>query len=305
MLHRFALDTADGPRCYVVHQPTGVGVALPAPAVLMLHGAGGTAAWTLGETGLADTADREGFLLVLPEGMRPDPSRPPGFLHNAQTWNDGAPYSLPDQPKPDDVAFVAAVLDDVGRRFAVDPRRLYLTGFSNGAGMAFRLGADLSGHFAALAPVAGHCWSDRPRLEYAPSTLYIVGDQDPLVPLGGGETISPWGGVAVAKPPVVRTLRRWAEALGCPPEPVEMREQDGIRTSVYGRGRGGAEFTAHVVAGLGHHWPGGRGQLSRRLAGPPSDRLRANDFVWDFFRRHSLPRSEAGGNNLCRPDAEE
>src|SRR5262245_62002973 len=145
MVHVYSLDAAGGPRRYVVHQPPGVGVAAPAPVVVMLHGAGGTAAWTLGETGWAGAADREGFLLVLPEGLRPDPSRPPGFLHNAQTWNDGAPRSLPDQPKPDDVAFLAAVLDDVGRRFAADPRRAYLTGFSNGAGMAFRVGAERPG----------------------------------------------------------------------------------------------------------------------------------------------------------------
>jgi polyhydroxybutyrate depolymerase len=289
MLHAFSLDAGGGPRHYVVHQPPGVGAAAPAPVVLVLHGAGGTAAWTLDETGLADAADREGFVLVLPEGERPDPSRPPGFLHNAQTWNDGAPYSLPEKPKPDDVAFIAAVVDDVGRRFAVDARCIYLTGFSNGAGMAFRVGAELPGRFAALAPVAGHCWVERPRPEPPLSTVYIVGDEDPLVPLGGGETIWPWGGCVVVKPPVAQTLRRWAEALGCPPEPAEVRHQDGVRTGVYGPGRGGAAFVSHVVAGLGHHWPGGRGQLSRRLAGSPSDRLRANDVIWDFFRRHTLP----------------
>jgi polyhydroxybutyrate depolymerase len=297
--HVFTLETTDGPRRCVVHQPPGVGVAAPAPLVLMLHGAGGTAEWTLDETGWADTADREGFLLALPEGMRPDPPRPPDFLHNPQTWNDGAPQPLPGQPRPGDVAFVAAALDAVQARFAVDAGRVGAAGFSNGAGMAFRLGAELSERFAALAPVAGHCWADRPRPARAVPTLYLVGDRDPLVPLEGGETVSPWGGGPVEKPPVAQTLARWAAALGCPAAPAEEREAGGVRTAVYGPGRGGAVLEARVVAGLGHHWPGGRGRLSRRLAGPPSDRLRANDVIWDFFRRSSLssagPRGAGGG----------
>ena len=49
---------------------------------------------------------------------------------------------------------------------------------------------------------------------------------------------------------------------------------------------GPVEFTVMVVEGLGHHWPGGRGQLKRSLAGQPTDRLDANSAVWEFFQRH-------------------
>ena len=50
-------------------------------------------------------------------------------------------------------------------------------------------------------------------------------------------------------------------------------------------GAGGAVFVVYTVEGLGHHWPGGRGRLSRRLFGPPSDRIRANELIEDFFRQ--------------------
>src|SRR5207302_11412182 len=133
--------------------------------VLVLHGTGGTAAWTLGETGWADKADREGFLLALPEGLRPDLSKPPHFLDNPQVWNDGSPLLIRGEPRGDDVGFIDAVVDAAGAEFAVDPRRVYATGFSNGAGMVFRLGAERAGRFAALAPVAGHCWLPGPRPE--------------------------------------------------------------------------------------------------------------------------------------------
>jgi polyhydroxybutyrate depolymerase len=57
---------------------------------------------------------------------------------------------------------------------------------------------------------------------------------------------------------------------------------------VFLHGAGGTEFRAVVVAGLGHHWPGGRGRLSERIGGRPSGRVNANELIWAFFRRHRL-----------------
>jgi polyhydroxybutyrate depolymerase len=258
------------------------------PVVLVLHGTGGTAAWTLGETGWGKTAEREGFLAVLPEGTRADPARPPGFLDNPQVWNDGSPRGALGQPGVDDVGFLRGVLADVRARYRVDPDRVYVTGFSNGAGMTFRLGVELSEQLAALAPVAGHCPLPDPRPARALPTLYLVGTEDPFIPLAGGELVSPWGGEVEARPAVAETLARWARGLGCPTEPARVRNEDGVRVEVYGPGREGVEVLAYFIEGLGHHWPGGRGQLKRRLAGPPSDRVNANQVIWDFFRRQPL-----------------
>ena len=63
--------------------------------------------------------------------------------------------------------------------------------------MAFRLGAERSERFAALAPVAGHCWLPDPRPVRALPTLYLVGTEDPLVPLEGGVVVAPFRSVSV------------------------------------------------------------------------------------------------------------
>jgi polyhydroxybutyrate depolymerase len=55
----------------------------------------------------------------------------------------------------DDVGFLNAVLDQMLRSYAVDSTRLYMTGFSNGAWMTFRMGCDFAGRFAALGPLSG------------------------------------------------------------------------------------------------------------------------------------------------------
>jgi polyhydroxybutyrate depolymerase len=250
---------------------------------MFLHGAGGTGEWTLSETRWDITADQRGFLLVLPEALRPQPDQPPGFLKNPQVWNDGSPQSYGGRPLDDDVGFINQVLDDLPRHFAVDPARIYVTGFSNGAGMTFRLGAELSERFTALAPVAGHCWQPNPRPTVPLPTLYLVGAEDPLIPINGGEIISPWDGNSIYKPPVRSTLEKWAMALGCDIAAVQSWTHEGMREM---RFPGRVEYRAYVIDGLGHHWPGGRGQLSRRLAGSPSGRVDGNALIADFFWQH-------------------
>src|SRR5262245_51343709 len=121
----------------LVHVPPGYDGNWPVPVVLAFHGTGATGLWTLEETGWADKADREGFLAAFPDGLPPDPSRPARFLANPPFWDAGRGGQVT-RPSVDDLAFVSALLDTLRSRFAVDARRVYVTGFSNGASFAFR-----------------------------------------------------------------------------------------------------------------------------------------------------------------------
>jgi polyhydroxybutyrate depolymerase len=280
-----ALESGGRRRRYLVHAPSAL-AAGRVPAMVVLHGAGGTAEWTLEETDWDKTADREEFLLIVPEGTRADTSRPAGFLDNPQDWNSGGGRGLLAASGADDVGFIRDVLDRVEGQYPIDPRRVYLTGFSNGAAMTFRLGAELSERFAALAPVAGPLRIQDPRPTVARPTVYLIGSADPLMPLEGGTVASPWGGRTFLRAPLTETLRRWAVALGCPPNPVPRSGPEGVIVTEYGPGRDGSSLLVYVIDGLGHHWPGGLGRLKRRFAGQPSNRLRANDVIWDFFHRH-------------------
>jgi polyhydroxybutyrate depolymerase len=278
------LDLGSRRREYLAYLPAAFADRPALPAVVFLHGAGATAGWALEETGWPATADREGFLVIAPEGTRADPSQPPGFLRNPQVWNDGGPTAA---TSADDVRFVADLLDDVALRYPVDPDRVFLTGFSNGGGMVFRLGGELSERFAALAPVAGHCWQEAPRPAVPRPTFYLVGVADPLVPVLGGPVPDPWGGGPYYRPPVVRTLERWADALGCDrgcftlPDPAP-----GVSVCENIHEPGRPTLRSALIEGLGHHWPGGGSRLSQRLFGPPRPDVPGNDLIWGFFRSH-------------------
>ena len=277
------------------------------PLVIFLHGAGGTAAWADGETGWSALAAREGFALALPEGLPPHRDKPPKFLTNPQRWNseemrnaecgmrnestDAAllpsiPHSAFRIPhSPNDVAFLASVIDDAANRADIDRGRVYVSGFSNGAGMAFRAAAELADRVAAVAPVAGDCRIADPKPARPVPTLYILGTADPLVPPRGGDVRSPWLHRLVRRPPVSDSLERWAAALGCSPVPLVESDADGVRMDVY---PGPVEFRTLLIDGLGHHWPGGKGQLSHKIGGPPSGQIDGTAAVWEFFRRHRV-----------------
>ena len=146
-------------RGYIVHVPPGYDGVTRVPVVIMLHGGGGKARGAMAETGWSAKADKENFLVVYPEGVARNPERHASFLFNPQTWNDGSGREnlAAAQKKIDDVGFLNAMLDDMGTRLRMDPRRIYVTGFSNGASMAFRAGRELRlmrTGFSALSPEA-------------------------------------------------------------------------------------------------------------------------------------------------------
>ncbi|MBN9122440.1 MAG: hypothetical protein J0I06_25405 [Planctomycetes bacterium] len=254
--------------------------ATRAPLVVFLTGTGGTAAWVDHETGWSKLAAREGFALAIPEALPPDSNAPPSFLANPPRWNDGSPSPF-DSPESDDVAFIASVIDDAVNRCDVDPRRVFVTGFSNGAGMTFRFTAERADRVAAIAPVAGHLWVSDPKPSRPVPTLYTLGTRDHLIPFHGGEVRLPWNNRLARRPPVAETLERWAAAIGCSPIPVN-RTDGTVRIDRY---PGPVTFDTVTVDGLGHHWPGGRAQLNPRTAGPPSDAVNATEMIWEFFRQ--------------------
>ena len=130
-------------RSYHLHVPPALGPA-PAPLVLVFHGGGGTGPGTERLTRFTALADREGFLVAFPEGIE-------------KNWNDGREFtsSRAHRDHVDDVAFVTALVDAIGRAHAVDPRRVYATGISNGGIFSHYLAAHLSARLAAIAPVVG------------------------------------------------------------------------------------------------------------------------------------------------------
>jgi polyhydroxybutyrate depolymerase len=268
-------------RTYHVHVPPGYGRHGPAPVVLALHGAtmnGPLMAWF---SGLDDKANEAGFLAVYPDGTG---SRWSYF------WNAGDCCGPAVRGGADDVGFLDALLDDLAGAYAVDPRRVFATGMSNGAMMAYRLASELSDRIAAIAPVAGTMATEGCRPRRPVPVLHFHRTEDEYVPFAAGKGSKSISGVRHRS--VEQSVRAWVRAGGCREEPATEvlpdRAGDGTTVTVrtYGGGGGGAEVVLVAVGGGGHTWPGR--QPGTRVLGRSTRNVSANDLMWEFFERHPM-----------------
>ena len=274
--------TANGQtRAYLVHIPHG-GLDEPAPVVLALHGAGINAQVMVRLSGLNAKSDEAGFVAVYPNGS--------GLGDWVLTWNAGGFPEKIAERKPDDVAFIEAVLDDLGAVVPVDPKRVYATGLSNGAMMCYRLAAELSGRIAAIAPVSGTLALDQWAPDRPVPVLHFHGTADRIVPFGGpGENMRK----LLAFKSVADTIRLCREANHCSVEPETVQIPDTIDDgttvvrSTYAPEDTGAEVVLYTIENGGHTWPGQ--SPPNRFLGKSTKDVAANDVIWDFFKRHQLP----------------
>ena len=272
-----------------------------APTVLLLHGgtqgmhklfsprAGGTRAWL----GLAD---REGFLLIVPNGTNAKTGDPRG---DEQNWNDLRP-SDERQTEADDVRFLLQLLDHTAARHRTDPRRVYVTGASNGGMMAFRLLIEAPERFAAAAAFIAVLPADLtgvnpPRMA---TPLFIAnGTKDPLVKWEGGMV----RGQRTLMLSVEANRDWWVRTNGAGPAGAletlpDKDPKDGCRLhrTVHPPARpGGApvvflrmEGAGHALPSLSHDLPDSL--LVRRLIGPPCRDAEGAELAWAFmsgFRR--------------------
>jgi len=269
-------------RTYLVHD-FGRGTA-PAPMVIVLHGGGGNAENAVRMTGFDRIAARDGIVAVYPEGT----SRLPRM--RMLTWNAGHCCASAMEANVDDVGFIGAIIDALVSNGRADPSRVYVTGMSNGAMMAHRVGRELSTRVAAIAPVVGAVFGDEPAPRAPVPAFIIVGAEDEIVPPGGGPLqVRAMLGRASADrdvAPAIAQAAYWARHNGCG-EPTRMQAKAASRTE-WQRCTSGAPVVYESVAGNGHAWPGG--EPGREGAAQPTRDFDASAAMWEFFktqaRRH-------------------
>ena len=172
-------------RHYYLHNAEAAAAA-PAPLVVRLHGYRGP------EQALAEREDlsgiawgsldrvagREGFVVAYPHA----------WLGQWRLFEGVENAALEDGRPVDDVGFIARVIERLVDEGLADPGRVYLTGFSDGAIMSYRLLCTPGAPFAAAAPVAGTMYQEH-RDTCAATVpiplLVIAGTNDRSLPYDG------------------------------------------------------------------------------------------------------------------------
>ena len=235
-------------RSYVVHVPSRV--ASPAPVVLVFHGGGGRPDAIAGRTGMSELADQYGFIAVYPAGGSRGDGR--------GTWNIGGASS---PSSANDVAFVQALLRDLERSTPIDQTRIYATGVSMGGVFAYRLACEMSGTFAAIAPVAATMVEPSCHPRSSVALLHIQAADDDRIPINGGRGAMTAGNRSWPAPQA--GVSAWSRLDACSGPPTS--GADGCTT--YGQCRATVEYC--VSNGGGHGWPEGASQR-----------------IWAFFAAH-------------------
>ena len=251
--------------------------------LMVLHGCGGTASWMAVETALEIHAEVTGLALAFPEATRADMTRPAHFMNNAPCWDDGA--NRP-QPKPannaDDAAWICQLSRDLVKQFGLS-RPPYLAGFSNGAGMIAATIEHGAAPFSGAAYVCGYPRRDPVAAVMPVPSLFLMGEVDPLVPWGGGDVVLPWHPDFIAVPDISTRILRWAHAMGAKSSAEAPSSAGPWRSWRYGDIETSAGVEVRLIQGLGHHWPGGRGQWTDPRSGARRDDIDAGAIILDYF----------------------
>ncbi|MDX2289950.1 MAG: PHB depolymerase family esterase [Hyphomicrobiaceae bacterium] len=183
------------------------------PVMIFLHGWSSAGAAILQHPDLASTLERRGYVLIAPDGAIRH--------HGRRDWNlrDGQ-----QRAERDEVAFLEAVIEDVGRRVSIDRGRMLLAGFSRGGSMVWDIACRSPGMFAAYAPVGGGFWLPLPTGCAGPVRLFHTHAwEDPTFPLEG-RTVGDRG---LVQGDLFAGLAIWRRANACRTEPPQERRMAG------------------------------------------------------------------------------
>ena len=261
----------------------------PAPLVIALHGNTQTGADMASRTSWPVVARREHFTVVFPDGLK-------------RAWADLRSNDMRAGRTPpegtDDVAFIAALVEKYVSDGTADPKRVYVTGLSNGGAMTMTLACKRADLFAAAASVimnftdefANACQPSRPV-----PMLMMNGTADPLIPYEGGRGTSRYAvdGFWSAE----KTIAFWRKVNACEEgsaASTDLADKDAndqsTVTLVSSRCPAGRDAVLYRVNDGGHRMPGSFSdsrfvRLVNYIFGPQNHDIDGAETIWAFFKR--------------------
>lgn len=261
----------------------------PAPLVLVLHGNTQQGVDMRTRSSWPLLAQREGIIALFPDGLN-------------RAWadlrGDSDRVGRVAPPGTDDVAFLTALVAKYVKDGAADPKRIYVTGVSNGGAMTMTLACARPQTFAAAASVimslndtmAAGCKPAQPI-----PIMLMNGTRDPLVNYAGGKGASRYGLPDVWA--TERTVAFWKRVNGC-------GDGNGAATDMPDTSRADGSTVTRIVHdcppqrdvvlwrvnGGGHRMPGRNSDaIAVRIAdavfGPQNRDIDGPDVIWEFFKR--------------------
>ena len=281
-------------RHYVVHVPRNSIIRRPRPLVVVLHGCRQDNRDIEQISGFNQLADRRGFLVAYPfvtsyRGMR-----------NKNCW--GWWFDREIHAGSGEVEDLWQIVEEIKDRYAVDQRRIHVTGLSSGAGMAVAMMVAHADKIASGSAVAGvpyaekaeavrHAFNpvprNRPVVAIATAMRQEMGETARAVPI---QIVHSKNDDKVDVQSAVNLRDSWGHCFG-----IDTRHSYKIvngrvgsthwEHSQYRNGTGKSVIETVLLEGPGHGWYGGNpGDFSF----PDAPDIKRT--MWKFFVSHPLRR---------------
>lgn len=276
-----SIQIEDRRRTYLVNLPPDYAFRNNFSLVIAMHGGGGDAYQFERTSLLTQKANREGFIVVYPEGIFKNK-----FL-KIRTWNAGSCCTHAVEANVDDVKFMATLIDTLVSQYKINPRKVYATGHSNGGMMAYRLACELSNKIAAIAPNGCTMVTTTPCNPLRPvPVLHMHSVLDENVPYTGGTVLN----TGSPAPALDSVFAVWDNINRCGDTDI-LRDDSLYRHTRWSNCRRNVLIDYYLTMDGGHGWPGGK------PGGPfsdiPSKVINANDLLWSFFQQFQLPLNKS------------
>jgi len=252
-------------RTFIAHLAPSYGTQ-PQALVIIYHGYQNTALRTAQRTNMSAEADKAGFVLIFPQGV-----------DNPPAWNAGVgAYGATGDAN--DVQFTSDLISYFEHNYCVDAHRIYVSGYSLGGGMAYRIACTLSNQIAAIAtvagafyPIPGGCDASRPI-----PVLEIHGQADQFAPYDGNAYV----GMAS----VQTYLKFWLAHDQCKPTSKVIFQKADVTALEWSQCAKGTIIQHYRISDGGHVWPDSNPTLG---IGYNSHTIDTNVVIWNFLSQFS------------------
>lgn len=257
-------------RSFRVYLPDTYQKKFPTPLVIVLHGTGKSKEQVEILTGMSLKAEKEKFIVLYPDA-----------IGSPRSWD-----VVIDNENNNDIMFIKGLIKLIQRQYNIDSRRIYVTGHSNGAMMAYKIVIEVPDTVAAMAAVNGTIVNNGMQSSQSndsKTSIFIInGRKDPIVLPGGKvqKDSTYWW-------PIDKTVNYWVQAKKCKTSEstVSQLYKNRVLSTTYFSCLGGSVVTYYDIMNGKHIWPGGR-TLNGYVNNPIFD---ATEIIWDFFQKHPKP----------------
>jgi polyhydroxybutyrate depolymerase len=232
-------------RSYRLNVPAGL-TGTEVPLLLGLHGFGSTGSQFETFTGWTPFAASRGFIVAYPQAR---PSQYGG------AWD---PYTA----SSPDVQFLRDVVDHISATYCVDPRRVHVDGWSNGAVMSQRVACAAADKFASATSYGGG----------TPTLAGFATGCNPSRPISVGLFAGQWDFTYAG---LAQNASEWRAVNSCAATPTHTNDAYGS-TDAYSCAVG-TTVLARVVSLTSHNWPSGDAGQDQR------------NRMWAFMSANPLP----------------